>query len=97
MLVIYSGLTCESEWEFPRLSTDKVFPTEPPTVSDADTVAISEVLRLDTRKHSQSYLTNDRLFMMCPIHVAFVLETKTWGKKVTQSNCVVTMLTAFVE
>lgn len=89
MCVVNSGLTCESAWEFPRLSTDKVFLTEPPTVSDTETVAMSEVLKLDTRKHSKIYLTNDRLFMMCPIHVAFVLETKTWGKESTQSNYVV--------
>lgn len=95
--MIHSGLTCESAWEFPRLSTDKVFPAEPPTVSDVNTVAMSEALKLDTRKHSQSYLTNDLLFMMCPIHVAFVLETKTWGKEVTQSNNVVTMLTTLAE
>ncbi|KAF3022530.1 hypothetical protein E8E14_012221 [Neopestalotiopsis sp. 37M] len=34
--------------------------------------------RLRPKNHGPEFLTQDLLFMMCPVHLAFVLSTKTW-------------------
>jgi hypothetical protein len=65
----------ETEWLFSSVNT----PDEPPSIPE---VRVRERLSycLDPKIHGPEYMTEEMLFIMCPVHVAFVLSTKTWGK-----------------
>lgn len=66
--------------EYPDLDRsfiDTNTPDEPPSIPDTK---LREQLsyRLRPKKHGPEYMTQEMMFMMCPIHLAFVLSTKTW-------------------
>lgn len=71
---VYGIVFPDNDWVFEAPKT----PSQPPSIPETD---IREPLqyRLEPKKHGSEYLTQDLLFMLCPVHIAFVLSTKTWG------------------
>ncbi|KAK6224199.1 hypothetical protein LQW54_000348 [Pestalotiopsis sp. IQ-011] len=69
---VYGIVFPDNDWIFEAPKT----PSQPPSIPETD---IREPLqyRLEPKKHGSEYLTQDLLFMLCPVHIAFVLSTKT--------------------
>ncbi|KAI4595628.1 hypothetical protein KJ359_006617 [Pestalotiopsis sp. 9143b] len=63
----------ESGWMFDSIKT----PSQPPSIPETD-IRKPLQYQLQPKTHGVEYLTQDLLFMLCPVHIAFVLSTETW-------------------
>jgi hypothetical protein len=85
----YKGPIVAGVCDIPSVSLPKhnwTFPWDPATVESrkAEPIAVTPgvvtPIYMDPGKYPRTVLTEDHLFIMCPVLLGFALSTKSWGK-----------------